>query len=170
MIFQPSERAPSRSEARPTADICDEYGSRAAACEIQFRQFGGVATFAGPIATVRCHEDNGLLKKRLGEPGNGRVLVVDGGGSCRRALVGEDIAGRARDNGWAGMVMWGCVRDVATLREIPVGIKAIGSNPKPSSKRAAGEVDVPVSFGGVAFRPGAMLYSDDDGIAVVELA
>lgn len=169
VMFQLSERAPSRSDARPTADVCDEYGSRAATCEIQFRQFGGVATFAGPIATVRCHEDNVLLKKRLGEPGDGRVLVVDGGGSLRRALVGDVIAGLARDNGWAGMVIWGCVRDVAALREIPVGIKAIGSNPKPSSKNGAGEVDAPVSFGGVTFRPGAMLYSDDDGIAVVEL-
>ncbi len=169
VMFQLSERAPSRSDARPTADICDEYGSQAATCEIHFHQFGGVTTFAGPIATVRCHEDNVLLKKRLGEPGDGRVLVVDGGGSLRRALLGDTIAGLARDNGWAGIVIWGCVRDVATLREIPVGIKAIGSSPKPSSKGGVGEVDVSVSFGGVTFRPGAMLHSDDDGIAVVDL-
>jgi regulator of ribonuclease activity A len=165
--FQLSER-PSDSAFKATADVFDEYGERAQTCDVQFRQFGGIHEFAGPIATVRCFEDNVLLKQRLSEPGDGRVLVVDGGGSFRRALVGDIIAGLAHENGWAGVVIWGCVRDVATLREIPVGIKALGSNPKPSSKGGAGEVDVPVGFGGTTFTPGAMLYSDDDGLAVVD--
>jgi regulator of ribonuclease activity A len=150
-----------------TADVLDEHGDAAQTCELELRQFGGVSSFAGQIATVRCFEDNLLVKQRVGEPGEGRVLVVDAGGSLRRALVGDMVAGTAQENGWAGLVIWGCVRDVAALRELPLGIKALGSNPRPSAKDGAGEVDVPVTFGGVIFRPGAMLYSDDDGIAVV---
>ena len=150
-----------------TADVLDEHGDAAQTCELELRQFGGVSSFEGPIATVRCFEDNLLVKQRAGEPGEGRVLVVDAGGSLRRALVGDMVAGAAQENGWAGLVIWGCVRDVAALRQLPLGIKALGSNPRPSAKDGAGEVDVPVTFGGVTFRPGAMLYSDDDGIAVV---
>jgi regulator of ribonuclease activity A len=137
-------------------------------CETQFREFGGVTAFAGPVATVRCFEDDVLLKQQLSASGNGRVLVVDGGGSFRRALLGDDIAGLAHQNGWAGIVVWGCVRDAASLREIPIGIKALGSNPKPSNNGGAGEVDIPVSFDGTTFVPGAMLYSDDDGLAVLD--
>ncbi|MBA3716828.1 MAG: ribonuclease E activity regulator RraA [Actinobacteria bacterium] len=114
------------------------------------------------------HGDNAVLRERVSEPGDGRVLVVDAGGSLRRALIGDMVAGAAHDKGWAGIVVWGCVRDVAALRELPLGIKALGSNPRPSSKAGAGEVDVPVTFRGVNYRPGAMLYSDDDGIAVIE--
>lgn len=153
---------------KATADILDEYGDAAQTGDLQLRQFGGVASFAGRIATVRCFEDNALVRQRANEPGEGRVLVVDAGGSFQRALVGDQVAGAALGNGWAGIVLWGCVRDVAALRELQLGIKALGANPKPSTKTGAGEVDVPVSFGGVTFRPGAMLYSDDDGIAVVD--
>jgi regulator of ribonuclease activity A len=151
-----------------TADVFDAHGGAAQSCELQLRQFGGVSAFAGAIATVHCHEDNVLLKQRLSEPGEGRVLVVDGGGSLGCALLGDNIAGLAHGNAWAGIVIWGCVRDVEALREIPIGIKALGSNPKPSAKAGAGELDVPVTFGGATFRPGATLYSDDDGIVVVE--
>ena len=152
---------------RATADVLDEQGDAAQSCELQFRRFGGVTAFAGTIATVRCLEDNALVKQRVGEPGEGRVLVVDGGGSLRRALVGDMVAGTAHDNGWAGLVIWGCVRDTAALRGLPLGVTALGSNPRASAKEGAGEVDVPVTFGGVTFRPGATLYCDDDGIAVV---
>jgi regulator of ribonuclease activity A len=150
-----------------TADVFDAHPG-AQACETQLRQFGGVTAFSGEIATVRCLEDNVLLKQRLGEPGQGRVLVVDGGGSFRCALLGDNVAGLARDNGWAGIVVFGCVRDVAALRALPVGIKALGTNPRPSGKAGAGELDVPVIFGGTTFRPGATLFSDDDGIVVVD--
>jgi regulator of ribonuclease activity A len=150
-----------------TADVFDEHGDDAQTCEIQFRQYGGRSSFEGEISTVRCFEDNAVLKQRVGEPGEGRVLVVDAGGSLRRALVGGQVGGLAHENGWAGIVLWGCVRDVVELRDIPIGVKAIGSNPRPSVKRGEGEVDVPVAFGGATFRPGAMLYSDDDGIAVL---
>jgi len=150
-----------------TADLYDEHGGTLASCEIQFRQFGAVAAFEGEIATVRCADDNVLLRRRLEEPAGGRVLVVDGGGSLRSALLGDQIATLARDNGWAGVVIWGAVRDVAALREIELGIKALGSNPRKSAKEGKGEIDLPVTFGGVTFRPGARLFSDDDGIVML---
>lgn len=167
MVHVSEREGSGATRVRATADVLDEYGDAAQSCEFQLRQFGGIPSFAGTIATVRCFEDNVLLKERVSEPGGGRVLVVDGGGSLRRALIGDVVAGTAHDNGWAGIIVWGCVRDTAALRELPLGIKALGSNPRPSSKAGGGEVDVPVTFGGVTFRPGAMLYSDDDGIAVV---
>jgi regulator of ribonuclease activity A len=153
-----------------TADILDEHGDAAAVCTLPFRSFGGRAGFCGLISTVRCHEDNVLVKRRLGEPGDGRVLVVDGGGSRRVALIGDMIAGLARDNGWAGVVVNGCVRDVAVLAQLDVGIAALGSTPRPSGKMGEGEIDVPVTFGGVSFRPGDSLYADDDGIVVLASA
>jgi regulator of ribonuclease activity A len=151
-----------------TADILDTHPADALVCELVLRQFGGVESFEGVISTVRCHEDNVVLKRHLGEPGGGRVLVVDGGGSLRVALLGDMVAGLAAENGWAGLVLNACVRDVADLRLLDVGIRALGSSPRPSGKTGAGEVDVPVEFGGVTFRPGAMLYSDEDGIVVLD--
>ena len=150
-----------------TSDLYDEHGERAQTCETQLRSFGGVRGFSGAIATVRCHEDNVLLKAELSEPGEGRVLVVDGGGSFRCALLGDNIAGLAVANGWAGVVINGCVRDVAALRELPVGILALGSNPKPSRKGGAGETGAPVSFGGCTFGPGDELHADEDGLLVL---
>jgi regulator of ribonuclease activity A len=126
-----------------------------------------VRAFSGPIATVRCFEDNVLVKQRVSEPGEGRVLVVDGGGSLRCALVGDNVAGLALANGWAGLVLNACVRDVEALAELAIGIKALGTNPRPSSKTGEGELDVVVSFGGAAFRPGDVLHSDEDGILVL---
>lgn len=151
----------------PTSDLFDEHAARASTCETQFRSFGGVRAFSGRIATVRCHEDNVLVKQRVGEPGAGRVLVVDAGGSLRCALVGDNVAGAALANGWAGLVIHGCVRDVAALAELQLGILAVGTNPRPSGKTGAGEVDVPVSFGGCTFVPGDELYADEDGILVL---
>ena len=153
-----------------TADVLDEHGDRAAVCETAFLQFGGRRVFEGPISTVRCHEDNVLVRRRLSDPGDGGVLVVDGAGSLRVALVGEIVASLARDGGWAGLVVNGCVRDVAALRDLDLGIKAIGSTPRPSGKEGLGEVDVPVTFGGVTFRPGDMLFSDEDGVVVIDRA
>ncbi|MDF2710042.1 MAG: rraA [Nonomuraea muscovyensis] len=149
-----------------TADLYDERGDRLDSCDLQLRQYGGRSAFAGAVATVRCHEDNALLKSILSEPGEGRVLVVDGGGSLHAALIGDVIAGLALANGWAGVVVNGAVRDVAALRELDLGVKALGSNPRKGGKQGTGERDVPVSFGGATFRPGAELFSDDDGILV----
>jgi regulator of ribonuclease activity A len=150
-----------------TADLYDEYEEKLQSCDTQFRQYGGRAEFHGRIVTVRCHEDNALLKSVVSEPGAGQVLVVDGGGSVHRALLGDVIAGIALDNGWAGVVINGAVRDVAVLRTLDVGVKALGSNPRKSGKTGAGERDVPVTFGGCTFTPGAELHSDDDGVVVL---
>ncbi|GBE64076.1 putative 4-hydroxy-4-methyl-2-oxoglutarate aldolase [Mycobacterium sp. MFM001] len=155
---------------RPTADLVDDIGPDVRSCDVQFRQFGARAQFAGPISTVRCFEDNALLKSVLSEPGDGGVLVIDGAGSLHSALVGDVIAELARSNGWAGLVVHGAVRDSATLRGIDIGIKALGTNPRKSSKTGAGERDVPVELGGVTFAPGDVAYSDDDGIVVVAAA
>jgi regulator of ribonuclease activity A len=149
-----------------TADLLDEQPD-AAVCDLPLRQFGGVAAFEGEIATVRCFEDNVLLRQLVSGPGEGRVLVVDGGGSLGVALVGDNIASLALGNGWAGLVLNACVRDSATLRTLELGIKALGTHPKPSAKNGDGEIGVPVTFGGVTFTPGAQLVSDDDGVVVI---
>ncbi len=154
-------------EFRPTADLVDDVGSGVRSCDLQFAQYGGRAQFAGPISTVRCFQDNALLKSVLSEPGDGRVLVVDGGGSLHTALVGDVIAELARSNGWSGLILHGAVRDAATLRTLDIGIKALGTNPRKSSKDGAGDRDVTVGFGGVIFAPGDTVFSDEDGIVVV---
>ena len=155
---------------RPTADLVDDIGPDVRSCDVQFRQFGARAQFAGPISTVRCVEDNALLKSVLSAPGDGGVLVIDGGGSLHTALVGDLIAELARSNYWAGLIVHGAVRDAPALRDIDLGIKALGTNPRKSGKTGAGERDVTVSFGGVEFVAGDIAYSDDDGIVVVAAA
>lgn len=152
---------------QPTADLVDDIGPDVRSCDLQFRQFGGRTQFVGPISTVRCFQDNALLKSVLSQPGAGGVLVVDGDGSLHTALVGDLIAELARSNGWAGLIVNGAVRDSAALRGIDIGIKALGTNPRKSSKNGTGERDVEVTLGGVTFAPGHLAYSDDDGIVVV---
>jgi regulator of ribonuclease activity A len=152
---------------RPTADLVDEIGPDVRSCDTQFRQFGGRSQFAGPITTVKCFQDNALLKSVLSQPGNGGVLVIDGDGSLHSALVGDVIAGLGVDNYWSGLIINGAVRDAATLRTLDIGIKALGTNPRKSTKTGEGQRDVAVEFGGVTFTPGEIAYSDDDGIVVV---
>ncbi|MGO1055244.1 ribonuclease E activity regulator RraA [Crossiella sp. CA198] len=151
-----------------TADLADREGDAVRSCDTQLRQFGGRLVFAGPVRTVSCLQDNALLKAVLSEPGQGRVLVVDGGGSLHTALVGDLIAELARRNGWRGLVVHGAVRDAAALRTLDLGIKALGTNPRRSAKTGAGAVDVPVEFGGITFRPGDFLVSDHDGVVVLD--
>ena len=155
-------------EFRPTADLVDDIGPDVRSCDVQFRQFGARTEFAGQIRTVRCFQDNALLKSVLSEPGEGQVLVIDGDASLHTALVGDVIAELARSNGWAGLIVHGAVRDASTLRGLEIGIKALGTNPRKSTKSGAGERDITVQFGGVAFVPGEIAYSDDDGIVVTE--
>ena len=157
-------------EFRPTADLVDEIGAEVRSCDLQFRQFGARRQFAGRISTVRCHQDNALLKSVLAEPGAGGVLVVDGDGLLHTALVGDVIAELARSNGWSGLILHGAVRDAATLGTLDIGIKALGTNPRKSTKTGAGERDVPLRFGGVDFVPGQFAFSDDDGIVVIATA
>lgn len=149
-----------------TADLYDEHGDELESCATQLTSYGGRAWFSGAIVTVRCLRDNVILDQTLETPGEGRVLVVDGDGVLDTALMGDRIAGNAATNGWAGVVIHGAVRDVAALRELDVGIRALGSNPRKSAKDGHGELDVPVAFGGATFRPGATLWADEDGILV----
>ena len=149
-----------------TADLYDERGEELASVSLQFQDLGGHTAFTGPIRTVRCLEDNGLIKSLLNSPGNGAVLVIDGAGSLNTALMGDMIAAAAVENGWAGVVINGAIRDRAAVAKLPLGVKALGSNPRKSAKDSVGEVDVPVEFGGVTFRPGAVLFADEDGILV----
>lgn len=150
-----------------TADLVDEHGERLRVCDTQFRRFGGHRTFSGRVRTVSCHEDNGLVRELLRTPGNGRVLVIDGGGSLHSALTGDLIAGSAVENGWAGLVIHGAVRDSAALAGLSLGVVALGTNPRKSSKAGRGEVDVPVGFGGVTFVPGDRVFVDEDGVVLL---
>lgn len=150
-----------------TADLYDEHEEALESCDTQFRQFGGRTHIQGEIVTVQCFEDNALLKATISEPGHGKVLVVDGGGSVHRALMGDIIAQIGADNGWAGVVINGAVRDVAILGTIDIVVKALGSNPRKSTKTGSGTRDVPITFGGATFTPGATVVSDDDGIVVL---
>jgi len=154
-------------DSRPTADVCDEFESVVQTCSGRFRLYGGRPRFCGQIETVRCLEDNVLVRTALSQPGGGRVLVIDGGASLRVALVGDVIAGLAAANRWAGVVVNGAVRDVDALRTVDIGLAALGSNPRRSAKRGAGETGGTVQFGGAVFAPGDTVYVDRDGIAVV---
>jgi regulator of ribonuclease activity A len=151
-----------------TADLCDAFAPLVHLAAPIFREYGGQSRFAGPIDTVRVSEDNALVAQTLDTAGLGRVLVVDGGGSLRCALVGGRLAALAHANGWVGLVINGCVRDSAELREIPLGVRAINTSPMRSGKTGAGQWGVAVSFAGVTFSPGHFLYADEDGIVVAD--
>jgi regulator of ribonuclease activity A len=153
-----------------TADLCDQFIDELEVCEPLFGDFGGELRFAGQIATIKCFEDNSLVREITGEAGNGRVLVIDAGGSLRRAVVGDMLAKKAVDNGWVGIVVYGCIRDSAALSAMPIGVKALGTHPVKTDKRGEGQRDLAVRFGGVTFRPGDWLYADEDGIVVARRA
>lgn len=147
-----------------TADLYDERGEELDSLALQFQSLGGRSHFAGPVRTIRCLEDNGLVKSVLATPGNGAVLVVDGGGSLRTALMGDMIAASAVENGWAGVVICGAIRDRVAIAGLPLGVKALGSNPRKSAKNGAGEQDVELVIDGVTIRPGQRIWCDPDGI------
>jgi len=151
----------------PTADICDERGDDAVVCTVPLRHYGARPAFAGRAVTVRCYEDNALLRAQLEQPGEGRVLVVDGGGSFGTALIGGNVAALAAVNGWAGLIINGAVRDVAELRDTDLGILALGSTPRRPGKGGAGAAGEPVTFGGATFAPGALVAADEDGVIVL---
>ena len=153
-----------------TCDLCDTHEEdQSGAFRVLppvFRDFGAPVRFAGPVATARCIEDNSLVREAVNSPGLGRVLVVDGGGSVRRALVGGNLAAAAAKNGWAGIVVDGAVRDVAELIASGIGIKALALMPMRSVKRGEGQRDLAVEIQGVMVRPGDWLYADEDGIVI----
>jgi regulator of ribonuclease activity A len=148
-----------------TADLCDQNPD-VAVCEPLFQSFGGRQRFAGRIATIKCFEDNSRVREALQSDGTGQVLVVDGGGSRRCALVGDMLGAAAVQNGWAGVIVFGCVRDTAELRQMNLGVLALASHPLKSDKRGTGDRDVGLRFGGVKFAPGAFVYVDEDGVIV----
>jgi regulator of ribonuclease activity A len=147
----------------PTADICDAY-PHAGVADLAFRDYGSRTQFSGAVETVRCFEDNSKIATALESPGEGRVLVVDGGGSMRCALFGGRMGALAVENGWAGIVIEGCVRDVTALRNLPLGVKALGSNPLRSKKRGEGQIGTMVWIGRMNVQSGWWLYADEDGV------
>lgn len=153
-----------------TADLCDEHSGLVRVCHPMFRSFGGRAAFGGAIATLKLFEDNSLVRTALEGPGDGRVLVIDGGGSLRCALVGDQLAKLGVKNGWAGIVVYGCIRDSAAIAEMDIGVMALGTHPMKTVKKGLGEADVPVSFGSITFQPGEFLYADGDGVIVAARA
>ncbi|MGH8822538.1 MAG: ribonuclease E activity regulator RraA [Rhodoferax sp.] len=153
-----------------TCDLCDAHkGDVSSAFRVLppvFCNYGAITRFNGPAVTIKCFEDNSLVKAAVNSEGGGRVLVVDGGGSLRRALLGGNLGAAAAKNGWAGVVIDGCVRDVAELAPLQVGIRALAAIPMPPDKRGEGQRDVPVRIQGVWVRPGDWLYADEDGIVI----
>jgi len=152
--------------SRHTADLCDAFEDKLHVVQSMFHRYGRLTAFDGPIATVKCYEDNSKVRDALGEPGDGRILVVDGGGSLRRALLGDMLGELAVENGWKGIVINGCIRDSEAIDKLELGVRALGTIPLKTHKRGDGQRDVSLSFAGVTFRPGEHLYADADGIVV----
>lgn len=167
-----STSASTSSCSPATADLCDDHVTSPTRLSVMgsddFRDYGGVKSFHGKIETVRCFESNPMVRKTLMEPGNGRVLVVDGGGSNRVAILGDMLAKFAQDNGWKGIVVNGCIRDSKVIGTLNVGVKARGTHPLKSAKTHMGEKGTTVAFGGLEFVPGHWLYADEDGIVISE--
>lgn len=151
-----------------TADLCDAHTDDVQVCEPLFADYGGQRRFHGEIRTLKCFEDNSLVREALATAGDGAVLVVDAGGSRRCAMLGDQLAQLAVNNGWAGVVMYGLIRDSEAISAMPLGVKALGTIPVKSVKRGEGQPQIPVRFAGVSFVPGHWLYADADGIVVSE--
>ena len=149
-----------------TADLVDAFAGRLRSCAIQLKNYGKLKRVCGPIRTIETLEDNLLIRHTLADAGRGSVLVVSGRGSLRCALLGDSLASMAQANGWAGIIIWGAVRDVETLQNLDIGIKALGSNPWKSGKAGTGTVDLTVDIADFRVKPGEWLYSDEDGIVV----
>lgn len=158
-------------QTHATCDLCDAHKNDISGdfrvLPPVFRSFGGVQKFSGPVVNVKCFEDNTLVKAAVDSPGAGRVLVVDGGGSLRRALLGGNLGAAAARNGWSGVVIDGCVRDLAELAQCQTGIRALAAMPMPTEKRQEGQRDVVVQIQGVSVRPGDWLFADEDGIVLM---
>ncbi|MGK0401501.1 MAG: regulator of ribonuclease activity A [Candidatus Azotimanducaceae bacterium] len=150
----------------PLPDLCDAYPADVQVAEPMFNNYGGNDCFSGEIATVTCFEDNSLIATRVEEPGRGRVLVVDAGGSLRCAVLGDNLAQKALDNGWSGLIINGCIRDVDIIETLPIGVAALATHPLKSVKRNVGRVDETVAFAGLQWVPGHYVYADNNGVLV----
>ncbi|HNJ77220.1 MAG TPA: ribonuclease E activity regulator RraA [Azospira sp.] len=153
-----------------TPDLCDQFeadlGASVRVVAPMFKRYGGRNAFSGRIATLKLFEDNSLVRTAFGEDGKGKVLVIDGGGSLRCALVGDQLAILAQKNGWEGVVVYGCIRDSGDINGIDIGVRALDTHPQKSIKKNVGDRDIAVTFGGVTFKPGEYLYADEDGVLV----
>jgi regulator of ribonuclease activity A len=147
-----------------TADLCDDHSDSLLIAQPLFKDYGKKISFSGAISTVKCFEDNSLVRSQLEQPGQGRVLVVDGGGSTRCAMVGDILAQMGADHGWSGIIMYGCIRDSGVIATIDIGVKALGTMPLKSMKKGEGDIDITVHFADVDFIPGQYAYADEDGI------
>ena len=147
-------------------ELCDRYPDDVRILEPMLGNFGGRERFFGQIVTIKAFEDNSLVREQVAQPGDGRVLVVDGGGSMRRAMLGDMLAEKASKNGWAGIIIYGCIRDVNAIADLDIGVQALGAHPLKTDKRGVGELNVPVRFGGVDFVPGEYCYADNNGVLV----
>ena len=147
-------------------DLCDDFPDLVRVVEPMFMNFGGLEAFGGEIVTIKCHEDNSLVAELVDEPGQGKVLVVDGGASMRCGLLGDNLAQKAVDNGWQGILVYGCIRDVDIIGELPLGVQAIATHPMKSVKRGSGLKGETLVFGGVSFVPGEFVYADNNGVLV----
>lgn len=152
-----------------TADIADVFNDDVQLCALTFLRLGLRAAFSGQIQTVKCFEDNGLLKKELDKPGHGKVLVVDGGSSRRVALMGDQMAALLQQNGWEGIIIDGSVRDSVEINSMDVGVFCLALSPKPPVRIGEGSTNIPISFGGVTFKPGSYVYADPDGVLVSDI-
>ena len=151
---------------KSTPDLCDQYPELVQAVEPMFSNFGGRESFGGQVVTVKCFEDNSRVKELVSTPGEGRVMVVDAGGSMRRACLGDMLAEKASANGWSGIIIYGCVRDVDEIMATDIGVQALGVHPIKTEKKGIGEIDIAVTFGGVTFNSGDYVYADNNGIIV----
>ncbi len=151
-----------------TPDLCDEYPESVSVLDPIFNSYGGRESFCGEVATIKCFEDNSKVKELVEQDGKGRVMVVDAGGSLRRACLGDMLAEKAMNNGWEGIIMYGCIRDAEIIRELDLGVKALNTHPMKTEKRGHGDVDVNVSFAGVTICPGDSLYADVNGIIIAQ--
>lgn len=149
-----------------TPDLCDENPELVRVVEPMFTNYGGKKAFCGEIVTVKCHEDNSVVKKQASEPGQGKVMVVDGGGSLRCALLGDLIAEKAVENGWEGLIIYGCIRDVDAIAELDLGVQALATIPIKSVRKDRGDLNIEIKLGGVTFKPGEYVYADNNGIIV----
>jgi len=151
-----------------TADLYDKYGDDLKVALPIFKDYGAKRIFHGPISTVKAYEDNSLVRTALEEPGEGRILIVDGDESLRCAMLGDMLAKLGMENGWSGIIVFGCIRDVDVIATIDIGVKALNTNPRKSLKRGLGDRDIPVSFAGITFNVGEYVYADTDGVIVSE--
>jgi regulator of ribonuclease activity A len=149
-----------------TPDLCDEYPELIQVVEPMFTNYGGRESFGGEIVTLKAFEDNSKVRELVATDGTGKVMVVDGGGSLRRAMLGDMLAEKAAKNGWEGIIIYGCIRDVDVIMETELGVQALATNPLKTDKKGLGELNVEVKFGGVVFVPGQYVYADNNGVIV----